>query len=130
MNIGGQEILVVMLLALIFFGPKKLPEIGRGLGQAMRELKRMSNEVTSAFEEAIEEKPTYSTTDAEWEHPKDMRSEASQARHDAAVEAVESNSSEHPCTDATSEIVSDNEDTGAAVEEPNTEVAQEETEKA
>lgn len=46
---------MLFVLALLLFGPKKLPEIGRTVGQAMRELKRMSSEVTSAFEEAMEE---------------------------------------------------------------------------
>jgi sec-independent protein translocase protein TatA len=46
---------MLFVLALLLFGPKKLPEIGRTVGQAMRELKRMSSEVTTAFEEAMEE---------------------------------------------------------------------------
>ncbi len=46
---------MLFVLALLLFGPKKLPEIGRAVGQAMRELKRMSSEVTTAFEEAMEE---------------------------------------------------------------------------
>ncbi len=74
MSIGGSELIVVFLLALIFFGPKKLPEIGRSVGQAMRELRRMSNEVTSAFEEAMDDRGRYSSSNSsEWDHPDDDR---------------------------------------------------------
>jgi sec-independent protein translocase protein TatA len=38
-NIGGSELLVVLFIVFIFFGPKKLPEIGKNLGKAVREFK-------------------------------------------------------------------------------------------
>ena len=38
-NIGGSELLVVLLVLFIFFGPKKLPEVGKNLGRAIREFK-------------------------------------------------------------------------------------------
>ena len=38
-NIGGTELLVVLFVIFIFFGPKKLPEIGKNLGKAIREFK-------------------------------------------------------------------------------------------
>jgi sec-independent protein translocase protein TatA len=47
-NVGPGELLVIMALALIFFGPKKLPEIGRSIGNAMREFRRASNEFMDA----------------------------------------------------------------------------------
>lgn len=71
MSIGGPEIIVLFLLALIVFGPRKLPEIGRSLGQAMRELRRMSSEVTSVFEEALDDRRRASTYGQEWQHPED-----------------------------------------------------------
>jgi len=43
--IGGLEILVVMLFIVIFFGSKKIPELAKGLGRAMREVKEASNEI-------------------------------------------------------------------------------------
>jgi sec-independent protein translocase protein TatA len=42
-NIGPVEIGVVLVLALVIFGPKKLPELGRGIGGGMREFKQSIN---------------------------------------------------------------------------------------
>lgn len=39
-NIGGSELLVVLFVVFIFFGPKKLPEFGKNLGKGIREFKR------------------------------------------------------------------------------------------
>ncbi len=44
MNLGFSEMLFIFFLALLLFGPKKLPEIGRQIGRALNEFKRASNE--------------------------------------------------------------------------------------
>ena len=44
MNLGLTEMIFIFLLALIIFGPKKLPEIGRQIGKALAEFKKASNE--------------------------------------------------------------------------------------
>jgi sec-independent protein translocase protein TatA len=38
-NIGGTELLVILLVVFIFFGPKKMPELGKNLGRGIREFK-------------------------------------------------------------------------------------------
>ncbi len=38
-NIGGSELVVVLLVLFLFFGPKKLPEVGKNLGKAVREVR-------------------------------------------------------------------------------------------
>ena len=43
--IGGPEIVVILLFIVMFFGSKKIPELARGLGRAMREVKDASNEI-------------------------------------------------------------------------------------
>ena len=43
--IGGPEIIVIMLVVVMLFGSRKIPEIARGLGKGIRELKDASNEV-------------------------------------------------------------------------------------
>ena len=43
--IGGPEIVVILLFIVMFFGSKKIPELAKGLGKAMREVKDASNEI-------------------------------------------------------------------------------------
>lgn len=54
-NLGTPEIIVILAIALILFGPKKLPEIGKSLGQGLRELKRASREVMDSVNSSMEE---------------------------------------------------------------------------
>ena len=55
-NIGVPGLILILLLALIIFGPKKLPEIGRAFGQTLREFKNstkdLSNEVMSDLDDS------------------------------------------------------------------------------
>ena len=44
-NLGTQEIIIILIVALIFFGPSKLPEIGKALGKGLRELRRSSQDI-------------------------------------------------------------------------------------
>ncbi len=53
MNLGMPEMIFIFLLALIIFGPRKLPEIGRQLGKAMLEFKRASNTFQTQLEDEI-----------------------------------------------------------------------------
>jgi sec-independent protein translocase protein TatA len=46
-NIGPMELVVVLIIALVVLGPKKLPEVGRSLGKGMREFKDSLSNVTS-----------------------------------------------------------------------------------
>ena len=55
-QIGPLEILIVGVLALLVFGPEKLPEIGRSLGKGLTQLKRMASEVKSEFDVSLEDK--------------------------------------------------------------------------
>jgi TatA/E family protein of Tat protein translocase len=50
LDIGFQEVLVLMVMALLIFGPDKLPDLGRRLGRAMREFRRASDEFRSTIE--------------------------------------------------------------------------------
>jgi sec-independent protein translocase protein TatA len=53
-SIGPAELLLIFVIALLVFGPKKLPEIGRSVGKAMREFKKTSEEIKGRIEEEIE----------------------------------------------------------------------------
>jgi len=50
-SIQFPEIVIILLLALLLFGPKKLPEIGRTLGSAMRELRKAAQEFSASVEQ-------------------------------------------------------------------------------
>ncbi|HUA85546.1 MAG TPA: twin-arginine translocase TatA/TatE family subunit [Bryobacteraceae bacterium] len=49
-TIGVQEMVVIFILALVLFGPKKLPELGRTIGKALTEFRRASNDLKASFE--------------------------------------------------------------------------------
>ena len=49
-NIGAPEMVVIFLLALVLFGPKKLPELGRTIGKAITEFRRASSDLKASFE--------------------------------------------------------------------------------
>jgi len=60
-GIGTQEIFILLLLALIFFGSKKLPEIARGLGKGMAEFKKAARDVQFELTKEIEQATTADT---------------------------------------------------------------------
>jgi len=49
-TLGTQELVFIFLLALLLFGPKKLPEIGRTVGKAITEFRRASNDLKATFD--------------------------------------------------------------------------------
>lgn len=53
-TLGGPEIFLILVIALIVFGPRKLPEIGRSVGNMMNEFRRASNEFRRTVEEEVE----------------------------------------------------------------------------
>ena len=63
--LGVPELVIILVVALIFFGPRKLPELGRSLGKSLNEFKRASNELRSTLDEEIrleERKATVAAT--------------------------------------------------------------------
>ena len=57
-NIGPAELIVVFLVALLVVGPKRLPEVGRSIGKALREFRRTTEEVRSTFEASLDDEPS------------------------------------------------------------------------
>jgi len=62
--IGVQEMMVIFLVALLLFGPKKLPELGRLLGKGLTEFRRAKNELKSSFETHLRELEREANVDA------------------------------------------------------------------
>ncbi|MHB8171405.1 MAG: Sec-independent protein translocase subunit TatA/TatB [Thermincolia bacterium] len=54
-NLGWAELMVVLGVALVIFGPGKLPEVGKALGKTINEFKRASKDVQKQINEAIDE---------------------------------------------------------------------------
>ncbi|WP_042355357.1 twin-arginine translocase TatA/TatE family subunit [Bacillus rubiinfantis] len=54
-NIGVPGLILILVLALIIFGPKKLPEIGRAFGQTLKEFKKSTRELTEDVIEDIQD---------------------------------------------------------------------------
>jgi sec-independent protein translocase protein TatA len=77
-SIGMPELVIILVIALIIFGPRKLPELGRSLGKSIGEFKKASNELRSTLEEEIRveeqrdrQTPTTSTPPAATPPPAD-----------------------------------------------------------
>ena len=51
-SLGISELLVIFVIVLVFFGPKRMPEVARSLGSAMREFRRSLNQIQRELEEA------------------------------------------------------------------------------
>lgn len=62
LNIGPQEMLVILLVALIVVGPQRLPELGRTVGGWLRTLRRAQDEVRRVVTETLEEPRTSAPT--------------------------------------------------------------------
>jgi sec-independent protein translocase protein TatA len=56
-SIGPMELIIVLVIALIVLGPKKLPEVGRSVGKGMREFKDSLNGITDDDEDDDEDEP-------------------------------------------------------------------------
>jgi len=57
-GIGFQEMLVILLVVLIFFGPKRLPDLAKSLGKGIAEFKKASDEVRKGIDEVVREEPS------------------------------------------------------------------------
>ncbi len=53
-GLGGQELLLILFVVLLFFGPSKLPELARGLGKGMREFKKAQTDLENEFNKAVD----------------------------------------------------------------------------
>jgi TatA/E family protein of Tat protein translocase len=56
-GIGVQELVVILVIALLVFGPKRLPELARSLGRGLNEFRRASTDLRRTLSEATEEPP-------------------------------------------------------------------------
>ena len=69
-SIGMPELIIILTIALIIFGPRKLPELGRSLGKSLGEFKRASNELRNTLDEEIRIEEQRSAERAASERPR------------------------------------------------------------
>jgi sec-independent protein translocase protein TatA len=58
LGLSGGELIVVLVVILVLFGAKRIPEFAKGLGQGIKEFKKASNDVTNEFHNAMNAEPT------------------------------------------------------------------------
>jgi len=94
MNLGMSEMLLILVVALIVFGPRKLPELGKSLGQAMAQFRRASDDFKRSWEQEVElERTRTSTAESNYNSTSPstytLPEESSQIEHEAASTAHE-----------------------------------------
>ena len=57
MNLGGPDLIVILLIVLVLFGAKKLPELARGMGQAVKEFQKAKDEFSDEIHKAGQTDP-------------------------------------------------------------------------
>ena len=68
-DIGGSELMLIMVVILIFFGANKIPELARGLGKGIREFKDASTEIRREFEQSGQPAPPNYGAQAQYPAP-------------------------------------------------------------
>ncbi|WP_294157929.1 twin-arginine translocase TatA/TatE family subunit [uncultured Selenomonas sp.] len=84
-GIGLPELILIMIVGLIVFGPGKLPEVGRALGKGLREFKKAQNALTAAMNEPEPPKPQKPAADAP-QHPAFPDADAAAPKASVAAE--------------------------------------------
>jgi sec-independent protein translocase protein TatA len=63
MNLAGPDLIVILLIILVLFGAKKLPELARGMGQAVKEFQKAKDEFSDELHKAGKSEPQTAKTD-------------------------------------------------------------------
>ena len=94
MGLGMPEVILILVIALIVFGPRKLPELGKSLGQAMQQFRRASDDFKRTWEQEVEMEK-YKLTSLE-EETKSFAQEESIAQEEALNPAEPEAAAEEP----------------------------------
>lgn len=73
-NIGPTELIVILAIALLVVGPKKLPELGKTIGKSMREFRRAQDELKSSFDLSAMDEPAAKAPAAKASAPEPTKS--------------------------------------------------------
>lgn len=85
-SFGGMEIIIVLMVVLLFFGAKRIPELARGIGQGMNEFRKASDQIKKELEQGEEEgmdpSSTTSTTSTTETREKTEQRETTEQKED------------------------------------------------
>ena len=91
MNLAGPDLIIILLIILVLFGAKKLPELAKGLGQGIKEFKKATRDVTDEIQQSMD--------DSNYSAPQTKRVEPTQKQLSGPAEAEKTpavpQSSEH-----------------------------------
>ena len=96
--IGVPEMMAIFVIALLLFGPKKLPELGRTLGKALTEFRRAKNELKSTFESHMQELERETRIDSQ---PKYLSNPAPDYSYSSYTNPYDENGRSEPPVDPT-----------------------------
>jgi TatA/E family protein of Tat protein translocase len=105
-TLGVQEMVVIFLVALVLFGPKKLPELGRTIGKALTEFRRASSDLKSTFEREMQtlERENQSIKDITHQAASEIYERVENYTYDHDVPATVPPETNHPSTVGASEV--------------------------
>ncbi len=83
-GLGGPELIIVLVILVLLFGAKKIPELAKGLGTGMREFRKSSS---GNYEVEDEKKKEEELSSGEDENDKDVKAEDDKLKDDSTVEA-------------------------------------------
>ncbi len=85
--IGMPELVIIFVIALIIFGPRKLPELGKSLGRSLAEFKRASNDLRNTLEQEVRMEETRDDTKTERDHqPADKTGDSNETESKSSPE--------------------------------------------
>ena len=79
-SLGGAELLIILVLALLLFGPRKLPEIGRTIGKGLTEFRKATSEFKANLEREVDLTDVKDARDTLTEAKREIRSTIDEAR--------------------------------------------------
>ncbi len=113
MGLGMPEVILILVVALIIFGPRKLPELGKTLGQAMSQFRRASDDFKRTWEQEVEmEKYRTDIT------PQSAASSSSSSEYSSSNETYNPYSGEYESTDHSTPQLNEAQQANAVEQEP------------
>ncbi len=75
-NLAGPDLIIILMLVLVLFGAKKLPELARGMGQAMKEFQKAKDDFTGEINSAAQPRPTAAPRDTVAANPPGLETDS------------------------------------------------------